>query len=51
MYKWMERVLKGVTRAEFTQQANSVDNYTFSDFTIFMAMMTMYFCSKQAYKD
>ena len=33
----MERVLKGDTKAEFTQQANLVERFTVDNFTIVMA--------------
>ena len=45
MYKCMERVLKGDTKAEFLQQANLVGSHTVANFTMVIAAMTLpYLC-------
>ena len=51
MYKCMERVLKGVAKAEFTQQANLVGSDTVGNFTTLMATMTVHIFPVLAYQD
>ena len=41
MYKCMERVLKGYTKAEFLQQANLVGSCIVANFTTVIATMTV----------
>ena len=40
MYKWMESVLTGDTKAEFLQQANITKTHIVANFTIVMNTMT-----------
>ena len=42
MYKYMERLLKGEAKAEFTQQANLVGSCTMGNFTTVMVTMTVH---------
>ena len=42
MYKYIERVLKGDAKTEFTQQANLVGSCTVGNFTTVMATMTVH---------
>ena len=51
MYKCMERVLKGDTKAEFTQQANLARSCTVGNFTTVMATMTVHIIPVLAYQD
>ena len=41
IYKYMESVLKGDAKAEFTHQANLVGSRTIGNFTTVMATMTV----------
>ena len=47
----MERVLKGDTKAEFTQQANVVESRTAGNFTTVMATMTLHIFPALVYQD
>ena len=49
IYKYMKRVLKGDSKAEFTQQANLVGSFTIDDFTTVMATMTVHIFPILAY--
>ena len=51
MYKCMERVLKGDTKAEFLQQANLVGSHTVANFTTVMVTMTVHIFTTYAYCD
>ena len=51
MYKCMEQILNGNTKAEFTQQANFVGSHTAGNFTTVMATMTVHIFPVLAYQD
>ena len=51
MNKYMKRMMKGDTKAKFTQQANLVGSRTVGNFTTVMATMTVYNFSVLAYQD
>ena len=51
MYKCMERVLKGDTKAEFTQKTYLVRSRTVGNFTMVMAIMTLNIFPVLAYQD
>ena len=51
MYKFMERLLKGDAKAEFTQQANLVGSCTVGNFTTVMATMIVHIFPVLAYQD
>ena len=51
MYKCIERVLKGDTKAKFTQQANLVGSCTVANITTVMATMTVHIFLVLAYQD
>ena len=51
MYKWMERVLKGDAKADFTQKANLVGSCTVGNFTTVMATMIVHIFPVLAYQD
>ena len=51
IYKRMERVLKGDTKAEFLQQANLVVSCTVANFTMLMATMTVHVFPTFTYRD
>ena len=51
MYKCMERVLKGDSKAEFLQKANLVGSHTVANFTMVMATMTVHIFPTYVYCD
>ena len=51
IYAHMERVLRGDTKAKFTQQDNLVGNYTVDNFNTVMATITLHIFPVLAYQD
>ena len=51
MYKYMERILKGDAKAEFTQQANLVKSCTVGNFTTVKSTVTKHIFPVLAYQD